>query len=90
MKNKERMCLMILLVNIYLVIDIIILRFVLNTSVELPHEESAITGIVFQPFTQLDDETQKDPCCVTIGEDKRFRIWNVVDTSNIYGKKFKS
>ncbi|KAG5869680.1 hypothetical protein JTB14_035605 [Gonioctena quinquepunctata] len=54
--------------------------FQLNTSIEYPHENS-VNSILFQP-TNSDDNLQ----CVTVGNDKKFKVWKVVDCSTIHKK----
>ncbi|KAK5639876.1 hypothetical protein RI129_010687 [Pyrocoelia pectoralis] len=52
-------------------------QFELNTSIELPHEKS-ITQILFQP---KDDDNLR---CVTIGKDKKFKVWEMQDLHSVY------
>ncbi|CAH1179534.1 unnamed protein product [Phaedon cochleariae] len=54
--------------------------FTLNTSIEYPHDDS-INCLLFQPT--LRDEYLR---CVTVGNDKKFKIWQVVDCSTVYKK----
>ncbi|XP_030761208.1 WD repeat-containing protein 75 [Sitophilus oryzae] len=49
----------------------------LSTSIEYPHERK-ISNIAFQPVV---NENLK---CVTIGDDKKFKIWQVTESTNIY------
>ncbi|KAK4872869.1 hypothetical protein RN001_014898 [Aquatica leii] len=51
--------------------------FHLNTSIELPHKKS-ITEILFQP---IDSEDLK---CVTVGNDSKFKIWQLQNADTIY------
>jgi len=53
--------------------------FTLNTSVELPHEKS-VTHILFQP------SYNEDLRCVTVGNDKKFKIWQLVNADTVYHK----
>ncbi|GLV34579.1 lethal (2) 05287 [Carabus blaptoides fortunei] len=54
--------------------------FSLNTSVELPHE-LGVNGLEFQPVA-----TTEELLCATTGNDGLFKIWNLVDTTDIYRK----
>ncbi|EZA57753.1 WD repeat-containing protein [Ooceraea biroi] len=47
--------------------------FVLNTSIELPHEDGVNT-LQFQPNTTFDDE---EWLAVTTGKDNKFKLWNL-------------
>ncbi|KAJ8919827.1 hypothetical protein NQ315_006356 [Exocentrus adspersus] len=53
-------------------------RFELNTSIEYPHDKS-VKNIQFQPMSN-DDSLR----CVTLGDDKKFRIWQLVDFTTVY------
>lgn len=55
-------------------------RFELNTSIEYPHEDD-VKGVLFQPSG--DDSELK---CVSIGEDKKFKIWELQDIITPYSK----
>lgn len=55
-------------------------RFELNTSIEYPHEQS-VNSILFQPL--LKEGNLK---CVTVGNDKKFKVWQLVDVENVYSK----
>ncbi|KAF5278510.1 hypothetical protein FQR65_LT15681 [Abscondita terminalis] len=52
--------------------------FQLNTSIELPHK--SVTDILFQPMDS------KDLKCVTVGGDKKFKIWQLENADTIYKK----
>ncbi|KAK3869573.1 hypothetical protein Pcinc_025126 [Petrolisthes cinctipes] len=52
----------------------------LNTSIDMPHQK-AVTGVIFQPTS---DETSS---CVTGSEDGKFKIWEEIDNSDLYGTK---
>lgn len=57
-------------------------NYELNTEVDVPHF-GMVTAMRFQPG-QLGRES---PCLVTIGEDFKFKIWRLVDDTDIYRKK---
>ncbi|XP_033232110.1 WD repeat-containing protein 75 [Belonocnema kinseyi] len=54
--------------------------FVLNTSIEFPHE-NGINALKFQPNTSL---TGYNHFAVTSGKDKKFKLWNLVDPESSY------
>lgn len=54
--------------------------FVLNTSVEFPHE-NGINALKFQPNTSLNGY---DHFVVTSGKDNKFKLWNLVDPESTY------
>ena len=54
--------------------------FVLNTVIEYPHDGRLIQ-LTFQP-----SEDDYELLCATISEDRKFKIWNVYDSSDIYRK----
>lgn len=54
-------------------------RFELNTLIELPHEKS-VTNLLFQP--SYNDDLK----CVTVGNDKKFKVWQLVNADTIYRK----
>lgn len=58
--------------------------FTLNTSVELPHE-LGINALQFQPNSLFGDE---DSLVVTTGKDQKFKLWNLIEPTSIYSKKF--
>lgn len=55
-------------------------RFELNTSVEYPHE-GAIKGVKFQP-----SRSEENFKAVTIGDDKKFKIWQLQAFETVYRK----
>lgn len=57
-----------------------LLSFELNTAIEYPHEQS-INSILFQPLVKEDNLK-----CVSVGNDKKFKVWKLVDFENIYSK----
>ncbi|XP_018576979.1 WD repeat-containing protein 75 [Anoplophora glabripennis] len=52
-------------------------KFELNTSVEYPHDKS-VKEILFQPLNN-DDGLR----CVTLGDDKKFKIWQLVESDTL-------
>ncbi|XP_012275072.1 WD repeat-containing protein 75 [Orussus abietinus] len=56
--------------------------FVLNTSVELPHEDG-VTALQFQPYTSFNSD---NPLVVTTGRDKKFKLWTLVEPTSIHKK----
>ncbi|CAH1186526.1 unnamed protein product [Phyllotreta striolata] len=56
-------------------------EFHLNTSIEYPHEDS-INSMLFAPVHK-DDNLQ----CVTVGDDKKFKIWKVTETMVVTEKR---
>ncbi|KAI8793076.1 WD repeat-containing protein 75 [Biomphalaria glabrata] len=52
--------------------------YVLNTSVESPHEKR-ITSMVYRPRNQ-----NRAPTLVTVGSDLCFKLWTLVDDTDIY------
>lgn len=54
--------------------------FILNTSIEYPHE-LGVNGLEFQPTA-----TTEDLLCASTGNDNQFKIWSLVDTTDIYRK----
>ena len=57
-------------------------NYVLNTNVTMPHNDR-ITALAFQPGL-LGSEC---PCLVSIGRDSKFKIWRLVDDTDIYRQK---
>ncbi|KAL6434766.1 hypothetical protein ACFW04_005163 [Cataglyphis niger] len=51
--------------------------FILNTSIELPHE-NGVNALHFQPNTIFDDE---EWLAVTTGKDNKFKLWNLGKSS---------
>lgn len=58
-------------------------NYVLNTEVSSPHRGGMITAMTFQPPTGDDHP----PGLVTIGTDRKFKIWRLVDDTDIYRQK---
>ncbi|XP_058803297.1 WD repeat-containing protein 75 [Phymastichus coffea] len=58
-------------------------NFVLNTSIELPHE-NGVNALKFKPKTSLGDEEQ---FVVTVGKDKKFKMWQLIHGSTSEGIK---
>ncbi|XP_034952494.1 WD repeat-containing protein 75 [Chelonus insularis] len=54
-------------------------KFTLNTAIELPHDVG-VNALVFQPTVTLDGE---HPLAVTVGKDKKFKVWNLAETNSI-------
>ncbi|XP_012257158.2 WD repeat-containing protein 75 [Athalia rosae] len=54
--------------------------YVLNTSVEYPHNGS-VNALRFQPIASLSSD---QTIVVTTGTDKRYKIWRVVEPTSIY------
>ncbi len=52
-------------------------NYELNTEVIKPHRWS-VTDMAFQPGTS--------PCLVTLGQDRQFKIWRLIDDTDIYRK----
>uniref|UniRef100_T1I4S8 WD repeat-containing protein 75 second beta-propeller domain-containing protein n=1 Tax=Rhodnius prolixus TaxID=13249 RepID=T1I4S8_RHOPR len=62
--------------------------FVLNSSIELPHD-GKVCSIVFQPCSKnlsTSDEINLDYMLTTTGGDKKFRLWVPQDLDSIYRK----
>ncbi|XP_071651739.1 WD repeat-containing protein 75 isoform X1 [Temnothorax longispinosus] len=59
--------------------------FVLNTSIELPHE-NGVNALYFQPDTTFDDG---EWLAVTTGKDNKFKLWNLGKSSTIENKETK-
>ncbi|KAG7202077.1 hypothetical protein KM043_004751 [Ampulex compressa] len=57
--------------------------FALNTSIELPHE-GGVAALQFQPKTFCDEN---DRLAVTTGRDKKFKLWNLVESVSPLKKK---
>lgn len=57
-------------------------NYVLNTDVTMPHNDR-VTALAFQPGL-LGIEW---PCLVSLGCDLKFKIWRLVDDTDIYKKK---
>lgn len=53
----------------------------LNTSIDKPHDKY-VNEIIFQPTPALGSTS----LCISCGDDGKFKIWKMVDTSDIYGK----
>nr|XP_022905380.1 WD repeat-containing protein 75 [Onthophagus taurus] len=53
-------------------------NFILNTSIEFPHEGS-VKNVAFQPSND-----EKELYCVTIGEDLKFKLWEVIPIKTVY------
>ncbi|XP_017777951.1 PREDICTED: WD repeat-containing protein 75 [Nicrophorus vespilloides] len=54
-------------------------KFKLNSSIMYPHEKK-ITAIKFQPSNK-----EIDIRCITTSEDRLFKIWQLFDSSDMYG-----
>ncbi|CAH1961489.1 unnamed protein product [Acanthoscelides obtectus] len=54
-------------------------KFELNTSIEYPHEKS-INSLAFQPVLK------NNVVCITVGDDKKFKVWGLSDASTVYKK----
>ncbi|XP_043271275.1 WD repeat-containing protein 75 [Venturia canescens] len=54
--------------------------FTLNTSIEFPHEVG-VNALKFQPNSPLDDD---DLFAVTVGKDKKFKLWNLFEPTSIH------
>lgn len=54
-------------------------RYELNTSIEFPHEEG-VSELLFQPSHT---DSLK---CVSVGKDKKFKIWQLQNADTIYCK----
>jgi len=52
---------------------------VLNTSIELPHE-NGINALHFQPDTTFDNE---EWLAVTTGKDNKFKLWSLGKSSTV-------
>ncbi|XP_011056912.1 PREDICTED: WD repeat-containing protein 75 isoform X1 [Acromyrmex echinatior] len=59
--------------------------FILNTSIELPHE-NGINALHFQPDTTFDDG---DWLAITTGRDNKFKLWNLRKSSIVENKETK-
>lgn len=57
--------------------------FVLNTKVNMPHEDH-ITAVCF-----CNARKSKDPTLVTASKDGHFKVWILTDDSDIYSKFIK-
>ncbi|RZC38720.1 WD repeat-containing protein 75, partial [Asbolus verrucosus] len=57
-------------------------NFRLNTSVESPHENH-INSILFQPM-----DNKKEQKCVSVGGDKKFKVWFLTETESVNNKSF--
>ncbi|KAI9554716.1 hypothetical protein GHT06_019992 [Daphnia sinensis] len=62
--------------------DAVQANYELNTDVTMPHQDR-VTALSFQPGL-LGTEM---PCLVTIGRDLKFKIWRLVDDTDIYRQK---
>lgn len=58
--------------------------FVLNTSVELPHEKG-VNALKFRPKPPLGGQGQ---FVITVGKDEKFKIWQLVEASTLDGLFF--
>ncbi|XP_077978936.1 WD repeat-containing protein 75-like [Glandiceps talaboti] len=56
--------------------------FVLNTCVELPHQDK-VNALCMKPYNNKVDCT---PMAVTASQDGKFKLWTLVDDSDIYRK----
>ena len=56
-------------------------NYELNTSVAMPHH-AEVLALAFQPGAAA----QQWPCLVSIGLDAKFKIWRLVDDTDIYRK----
>ena len=59
-------------------------NYELNTEVSTPHRGGIVTAMTFQPPTGEDDDAA---CLVTIGTDRKFKIWRLADDTDIYRTK---
>ncbi len=62
--------------------DAVQANYELNTDVTMPHHDR-VTSLAFQPGL-LGTEW---PCLVSIGRDLKFKIWRLVDDTDIYRQK---
>ncbi|XP_076361137.1 WD repeat-containing protein l(2)05287 [Tachypleus tridentatus] len=62
--------------------------FTLNTCVNLPHHKK-IYVIKFKPVYKYQDKSLKQPLAVTTSEDRKFKLWGLVDDADtdIHGKQ---
>lgn len=65
------------------IIDFLSVRFVLNTKVNMPHEDH-ITALCF-----CNAEKFENPTLVTSSKDGHFKVWILTDDSDIYSKLIK-
>ncbi|XP_015598224.1 WD repeat-containing protein 75 [Cephus cinctus] len=56
--------------------------YTLNTSIELPHD-NGVNALQFQPLMSFDNENS---LVVTTGQDKKFKLWTLAESSSIYKK----
>ena len=54
-------------------------NYELNTNVSMPHSDGVL-ALAFQPGLL----GQQSPCLVSIGLDSKFKIWRLVDDTDIY------
>lgn len=55
-------------------------RFVLNTSIELPHDVG-VNALLFQPGDPFGEQI---PLVVTTGKDERFKLWSMIEPTSVY------
>ena len=60
-------------------------NYELNTEVMMPHQDR-VTALAFQPGLPGADR-DGPPCLVSIGRDCKFKIWRLVDDTDIYRQK---
>lgn len=61
-------------------------NYVLNTEVNSPHRGRAVVALAFQPRQPSESQPANQPCLVTLGRDDQFKIWRLVDDTDIYRK----
>ncbi|GFR81903.1 WD repeat-containing protein 75-like [Elysia marginata] len=62
--------------------------YTLNTRVEDPHEER-ITKMLFRPPSPNKTSSEQTPCLVTVGQDSCFKLWILLDDTDIYRKNVR-
>ncbi|KAJ8680540.1 hypothetical protein QAD02_016327 [Eretmocerus hayati] len=54
-------------------------NFLLNTSIELPHEKG-VNALKFKQMTSVNYEDDEDQFVVTVGKDCKFKLWYLVES----------
>ena len=57
---------------------LIMFRYVLNTNVDLPHDQK-VNMLLFRPLVEGEGDM-----ALTTSQDGQFKLWSVVDDTDIY------
>ncbi len=67
--------------NFYLLLNPFFSSYMLNTIVDRPHE-SSLGCLKLRPY----NSTNVAPLAVTVSRDRKFKLWTLIDDTDIYSK----